>query len=376
MKIFVIGNLTPYVLGGAEQQARLLVEGWAARGHRIYVAGSALPNTDEAIKHFSITCLRIRVPKRFGRLGRGLGYAASLAVLLFRYRNKIDVVYCRFLAEGAVVTAFLKSIGIISVPLVACPASGGGGGEGELLRTLWGGGFLVKLLSRQCDVINLISEQIEKELVNIGVSPARWARVPNGVSVSRIPAPFPRVPPLKLIFVGGLRRQKGVDLLLQAVAESINSGVNVELCIVGDGPDRESLKILARELGVADRTKFLGAVDNAGISFEISSCHVFVLPSRWEGMSNAALEAISAGRPVIVSDCGGIDRFVDPRVGWVIGLGDAKGLSSAIQRASVLTHSQLSEMGRQAHEIAKREFDIVNSITAYLTIFSEITKID
>src|SRR5262249_56746103 len=81
-----------------------------------------------------------------------------------------------------------------------------------------------------------------------------------------------------------------------------------QLVIVGDGPLRESLAGQARTLGVEDSVRFEGTV--ADVRPVLAAMDVFVLPSRAEGMSNALLEAMAAGRPVVATAVGGNTEVV------------------------------------------------------------------
>ena len=143
-------------------------------------------------------------------------------------------------------------------------------------------------------------------------------------------------PGLRLVHVSSLwDRQKNVSGLLRAVAGAAErlGGIPLRLDILGDGPDRKGLESLARELGLEGKiVRFHGAVDDA-IKFRmLGRADCFVLSSNFEGFSVATAEALSAGLPVIVTDCGGPRDFVGPEDGIIVPLNDPPALVDAIVR--------------------------------------------
>src|SRR5207244_1839586 len=110
-------------------------------------------------------------------------------------------------------------------------------------------------------------------------------------------------------YAGRLDAQKGVDVLLQALAGVIGSVPRFHLLVAGRGPQAAALQSLARQLGVNAHAHFLGWRDDVPAILGVSD--LFVLPSRWEGMPNAVLEAMAAGLPVVATRADGIAELVD-----------------------------------------------------------------
>ena len=101
---------------------------------------------------------------------------------------------------------------------------------------------------------------------------------------------------------GRLTEQKGFDLLLKMFAKLQNGA---QLKILGDGPLDSSLREQAKRLSISDRVQFLGFQENPWSHY--AAADAFVMPSRWEGMPNAALEALACGTPVIATpEAGGL----------------------------------------------------------------------
>lgn len=102
-----------------------------------------------------------------------------------------------------------------------------------------------------------------------------------------------------LLFVSRLAREKNVDLLLHALALAPR---DLHLAIVGDGPERGALERLAEEIGVADRTTFLGTIDRELLPHLYASADAFVFPSSTETQGLVQAEALAAGTLVIAAD--------------------------------------------------------------------------
>lgn len=148
-----------------------------------------------------------------------------------------------------------------------------------------------------------------------------------------------------LVLVGSLRsRVKGVDLLLASLAQ-LGSVVG-KVAIAGDGVCKPELIRQREELGLEGQVDFLGNV--ADIHRLLASSKIFVMPSRWEGLPIALLEAMAAGKPVIASRVGGIPELIEHnRNGWLIPPEDVAALVQAIE--TLLANPELSaRLGLQA----------------------------
>ncbi len=170
--------------------------------------------------------------------------------------------------------------------------------------------------------------------------------------------------PRRVLFVGRLSPEKGVDVLLRAWSLLINSPFSADaaanhsslvtrhlsLTIVGDGPERPALESLAATLGISDRVEFAGTLSRTATRDMMSSAALLVLPSIcYETFGLAILEAASLGVPAIVTDIGGQAALVQDGVtGRHVPPGDPSALASALQ--DLLSNSvALRRMGEAAH---------------------------
>lgn len=144
-----------------------------------------------------------------------------------------------------------------------------------------------------------------------GLAPERIIVLENGVDTERFSAsPPPFVCPhyMRIGAVANLRPVKRLDLLIRAVAEICPQFPQVRLVVAGDGPQRKDLERLTCELGLIDHVEFLGAVTD--VPALLASLDIAVLCSDSEGMSNALLEYMAAGRAIVATRVGANDRLI------------------------------------------------------------------
>ena len=154
------------------------------------------------------------------------------------------------------------------------------------------------------------------------------------------PLPMPVVPAAAgtardregFVTVARLVPQKGIDVLIRALAQTTGPAQAWPLTLVGDGPERDALERQVQQTGLQERAHFLGFRSDPQ-TFLLQAA-VFVLPSRFEGMPNALLEAMAAGLAVVVTDASpGPLEVVEHGVnGWVVPSDDPFALAEALDR--------------------------------------------
>jgi glycosyltransferase involved in cell wall biosynthesis len=138
------------------------------------------------------------------------------------------------------------------------------------------------------------------------------AVIPNGIDTEKFHPSDEQKPrePLRLLTVSRLIERKRVDILLKAIRRAKEISLDVNLYIAGEGNLGDSLRSLSRELGISDRVFFLGRVPAEKMPEIYRDNDVFVMNSAHEGMSNAMLEAMASGLPIITTDCEGVEELI------------------------------------------------------------------
>jgi glycosyltransferase involved in cell wall biosynthesis len=163
--------------------------------------------------------------------------------------------------------------------------------------------------------------------------------------------------PVELLTVGRLSPEKGLLVLLEAVAQLHRDGVGVRLTIVGDGPLRDELFAYAAEAGIDGIVTFAGSVGQDDMPSYFDAADVFCQPSFNEGIPVVLMEAMASGLPVVGSAVGAIAELVaDRHSGLLVTAARAGALADAL-RHLVESPQLRATMGTRGREIVERDFD-------------------
>ncbi len=189
----------------------------------------------------------------------------------------------------------------------------------------------IPLVYRRCD-FTAISESTRSDLLARGVPVERTRVTYCGIDSDRFtPAPAERSETPLIVYVGRLRKYKGVELIIEALARMENREVAVE--IAGTGDDRPRLEALAASLDLDRRVRFLGFVSEAEKSALLRRAWIVSLTSPKEGWGITNLEAAACGTPVVASDSPGLrESVLDGRTGFLVPHGDVSALAAAFDR--------------------------------------------
>jgi glycosyltransferase involved in cell wall biosynthesis len=226
-----------------------------------------------------------------------------------------------------------------------------------------------------------LSTRIREYLIASGFDERQIVQLPNGVDTTTyqgVAAQAAHRPPaapseiLTVVCPARLSHQQGQDVLLQAwhtVQECIPTA---RLILAGDGPQRSQLERLADDLGIADTVELAGLVSDIRALF--AAAHGFVLPSRYEGMSNALLEAIAAGMPCVATRVSGSeDVIVEGKSGLLVPPEDPGALASAL--VAILTdRERASYLGREARARVERDFDQRRVLDEFISLYSSLIR--
>jgi glycosyltransferase involved in cell wall biosynthesis len=178
-----------------------------------------------------------------------------------------------------------------------------------------------------CPVSEELTEHVRAVAPRAKIEP-----VPNVVDTDVFAPGAVRRPasPPRLVTVGSLIQRKGHRHLFAALASLREDGTDLMLDLVGDGPLRSDLEAVANDLGVEDLITFHGEKPKTTVAHILRRADVFVLPSLWENLPCALLEAMSTGLPVVATHVGGVPEVVAPPQGILVAPGSSDALADAL----------------------------------------------
>lgn len=351
-------------VGGTEVQTLSVIRVLGEAGYRITVCCYHEFDTN-VVAQFEQAGARVVLL----RMQRGEG----LLALLFRLRRffreeQPDIVHVQYLAPGLIPIIAARLAGVKTVfATVHQPGRTYGVREKLLLR----------FAARLCTAFFCNSLSVEESWFGSSapfdperVRERRHWSIHNAVDVERIKRIVDHADS-KLLraslgigdrpvvgCVGRLRREKGQAVLLDAMAAVMRSIPDAVLLLVGDGPDRETLRERAKFLGIAGSVLFLGRQEPEEVYNLFSVMDVVAVPSLFEGFGLTAAEAMAAARPVVASAVDGLaEVVVNAEIGTLVPANNAPQLAASL--ISLLTsRDKAREMGRNGQKRAKLHFSL------------------
>jgi glycosyltransferase involved in cell wall biosynthesis len=300
-------------VGGLQHHAAALTRALDRRGveQTVLTRGGGPPGLVERVGAHSVV-VRVALPLR-RRRGRYLLPAALAAPLL---AARADVVHvhasgdCGLVAVGVVAARLARARLVVTLHcslrhtlVVDSPTAA------RLKR--WGAPVEGWAVRRADGVVCLTGRVRDRLASEDGLEPARLHVIPSGWERTRFDRswddPLPALGRPRVAFCGRLEGEKDVRTLVRAFARLRD---DAQLVVAGDGSARSGLEELAVRLGVAERVRFLGFVAPARVPALLAHVDVLALPSRFEELGTAVVEALRAGVPVVASDVGGLPEVV------------------------------------------------------------------
>lgn len=230
--------------------------------------------------------------------------------------------------------------------------------------------FMDYISYRQYNKIICVSEMAKIDLLKWMPSIKNKVKtIYNGVSLEKNKNTENYAKEYDLILVGSMWSDvKGIDILLNAI-KLIEDKIN-KVIIAGDGTLKGEYILLRDKLGLSSKVDFLG--NRNDIIELLQKSKVFVMPSRWEGLPMALLEAMSQMKPIIATNVGGIPEIIeDGFSGILVQLGDIEELSIKIQE--LLSNDKLAnQLGKNAYRQVYENFSIQKYANDLLNLYSNI----
>jgi glycosyltransferase involved in cell wall biosynthesis len=389
-------------LGGAENQTLWLMEGLIERGHAVAFAGSCPVLLAECRKrNIPVAELDIGKPpvtrwevisfgwrkKKMRRIlqamfenfsiDKAVGYESwavgTKPIAPFDYaqdrlRPKLDAIVMLSLSEKLLLTDIAADAGTQVIWIE----------HDTIGRWLTQNPWLSLLLKQSQKAITVaVSELSRKMYIDLGWNEEKTIAIPNGVELRNLKAvsyklsamnsePKAQSPKLHLGCIARLSKEKGVDVLINAMADTPK---DVHLEVIGTGREESSLKSLTRSLHLDDRVTFTQRIPN--ISDAYGRFDALVLPSReHDPFGLVAAEAMLVGLPVIVTDACGIAGYLeDGKDAMVVKADSVSALSKAIQKLWAMS-TQRTDLAAEGRKTAAKKFSVKTMVERYEDVFT------
>jgi glycosyltransferase involved in cell wall biosynthesis len=230
-----------------------------------------------------------------------------------------------------------------------------------------------------------VSEQVKDSLVQvIGPIQDKIAVICNGVDLKRYSRPVDKplvrrqlgldAQAFLIIMVGTLREPKGHCYMIEAMSELVPRHPNMHALFVGDGELREELQAQVARLGLVEHIHFLG--NRSDVPDLLAASDLFALPSLWEGLSMALLEAMASGLPIMASAVSGtVQAITAGETGLLFPAGDVPAFVAAIEQ--VLSNpARAQQMGLAARQRVEAEFSADQQAKAHIALYRQALGAD
>ncbi len=331
--------------GGAELHVHQVFRRLAAQGYRVTQLVSQGRGTAE---HEVLDGIEIR------RLGRLRSYYPRVAWTCARETRagRYDVVveclnkvpfYSPLYSSVPVLAICHHLFGEVAFHQVAWP----------IASAVWGAEQLIPALYRKCQVVS-ISASSRDDLLARGLAPQRVRVSHCGIDHPDLDVDTDSPRPPRVAYLGRLEPYKNIDVMLRAMARLGDRFPNAEILVIGRGSARDDLAALAKELRIADRTRFTGFITDEERNQLLLSTRVCVCPSEKEGWGLTVIESNATGTPVVATDAPGLrDSVRHGETGFLVETRSVEAFADRI--AELLSDDDLAtRMSREALAWSKR----------------------
>jgi glycosyltransferase involved in cell wall biosynthesis len=217
-----------------------------------------------------------------------------------------------------------------------------------------------RLYNRRVDGVVAISRSIADLLASAGVEAKKIRCIPSGIETGRFISACDRGKPrsgARIVgCLGAIEERKGHRYLIEAAAKLKAQGFEIHYRIAGDGPLRAALEVEVERAGLRDEVSFVGFVDDPALF--LAGVDLVAMPSLFEGLGVAVLEAMAASRAVVATRVGGLaESVIDGVTGLLVPPRDAAAMASAIAKL-IRSPALAKSMGLQGRDRVRQHFSI------------------
>jgi glycosyltransferase involved in cell wall biosynthesis len=195
---------------------------------------------------------------------------------------------------------------------------------------MWSDGFPGHEILNSFEAIVVQARSFREDLQSLGYS-GRVIHLPYLPPDTQKPTAWPLTSALQVGFLGRLVPDKNLEYLIRSFSHLSEMGIEAQLRVFGDGPDRKALAALTQQLGLTSKVFFHGNVDCGRITAAIDSCHILAFGSKTEGQPLASLESLARGRPVVGTAVGSFPEYLCTPLGSVAPLDNPVAFAAALK---------------------------------------------
>lgn len=223
---------------------------------------------------------------------------------------------------------------------------------------------------KNADKIVAVSNALKDTVTGFGILSDKVKVIPNAVELSDFPPGLKERMGFKILFVGRLVPEKGLEYLIKSMEFIVKEIPQATLTVVGGGPMREELEGLVEGYSMGDKIRFEGMKPHSEILRYLQDTDLFVLSSLSEGLPLTVLEAMAAGKPVVATNVGGIpDAVIDGESGILVPPKDIDALSKAIISLLGDRVKQI-RMGEKARKRSEEKFSWEKIVESVVKIYN------
>jgi len=254
---------------------------------------------------------------------KGLGILIFwLKIFICTYKINPDIIHAQGLSMGIPAYIFKK---FFNIPYIMW----GRGSDVYLNHKNIEKLLLKKVINNSCSVIALTNYMRKILIKTYGYENIHV--IHNGIEINRLNNKKYSNKEINILFVGSLRKVKGVEFLIKAMEIAVKNKNDLRLIIVGDGVERNYLNSLTKNLGLCNNIEFTGQISNKSVYNYMNNSDIFVLPSLSEGFPNVLLEAMAFGLPIVTTNFKGSEEIItNDKNGFIVESKNPKQIANRI----------------------------------------------